>query len=37
MKTRAYTILELVITRIGFFMAAGSLIAIQFSNSHPGF
>ena len=34
MKTRTYNLIELLITRIGFVITAGSLIAIQFSNSH---
>jgi hypothetical protein len=35
MKTKHYDMIVLVITRIGFFIASGSLIAIQFSNSNP--
>jgi hypothetical protein len=37
MKTTAFTILQMVIYRIGFVLAAGSLICLQFSTTHTAF
>ena len=34
MKTKTNDIIELMITRIGFVITAGSLIAVQFSHFH---
>jgi hypothetical protein len=34
MKTTTYTILQMVIYRLGFVLAAGSLICLQLSTTH---